>query len=244
VIGTIYALTSPEGEIRYCGKTITVPSHRMHTHKRDAFAYRHRHVCNWLRTIYEAGQQPKMMVCETIDLTEMSVADQRAAMNEAERRWIAQLKALGFRLTNATHGGDGRHGHQNSAEHRAKISAGLTGKKFSAERRAKMSETTRKQVFKRGPENPRFGKPQLWKDPEARVAKILATKASWPEEKKSSACAHLVGNTHAKRKLTEDQVNEIRSATGRHSDIAKTYGVSQAHVSNIKSGKSRKNKEK
>jgi len=39
---------------------------------------------------------------------------------------------------------------------------------------------------------------------------------------------------HGKRPLTEDQIRAIAIATGRQVDIAKQFGITQAHVSRIK----------
>lgn len=240
--GTIYALATPEGEIRYCGKTVKLPPERMSGHRDSAYRFRSRHVNHWLRSVYDTGAEPKMMVCETVDLDGLDRQQQMAKMNEAERRWIAQLRALGFRLTNATSGGDGGQGRKASEETRQRQSAALKGKKFSAERRAKMREIALripKGTYKSGPDNPRFGKPQVWRDPAARIAKILATKAAWSDEQRVANAAKLKGNKHAKQKLTDKQVSEIRGTNLPQSTLAEMYGVSQPNISAIKTGKRR-----
>lgn len=235
--GTIYALATPEGEIRYCGKTVKLPPERMSGHRDAAYRFRNRHVNHWLRSIYDAGSEPKMVVCETVDLDGLDRAQQMAKLNEAERRWIAQLRVLGFRLTNATDGGDGRHGYKASEETRRRQSVALKGRKLSPEQCALMSENARNQPRKSGPENPCFGKPQVWRDPAARVAKILATKAAWTAEEKEAVRAKALGNKRAKRKLTLDQAIEIRASKLLQSELAKIFGVSRSTISFIKSGK-------
>jgi len=238
--GIIYALASPDGEIRYCGKTARKPNHRMSAHRSDAYRHRHRHVCNWLRSIYDAGKEPKFMVCEIVSFDGLDRAAQLAKLNEAERRWIEQLRALGFRLTNATNGGDGTHGRQVSEVTLRKMSASQAGRKLSAERVEQIRQSARNRKtenYKSGPENPRYGKPQVWRDPAARIAKILSTKAAWSEERKESATSHLKGNRFAKRKLSLDQVEEIRTSTLTQSALAKMYSVSQSTISFIKTRK-------
>lgn len=48
---------------------------------------------------------------------------------------------------------------------------------------------------------------------------------------------HVQGTRHGSNKLTEDQVREIRVASGSQRAIAKTFGVSQQTVNDIKSGR-------
>lgn len=43
---------------------------------------------------------------------------------------------------------------------------------------------------------------------------------------------------HGQRKLTEATVQEIRASTGKCRDVAKQYGISATHVSEIRTGKS------
>ncbi len=50
---------------------------------------------------------------------------------------------------------------------------------------------------------------------------------------------NLRGEAHGSSKLSDDQVDAIRSATGKQYEIAARFGVSQGHVSEIKSGKQR-----
>jgi hypothetical protein len=48
----------------------------------------------------------------------------------------------------------------------------------------------------------------------------------------------LVGERHGSAKLTTREVQEIQNAIGTQHEIATRYGVSQSHVSTIRSGKS------
>lgn len=45
------------------------------------------------------------------------------------------------------------------------------------------------------------------------------------------------GEAHPCARLTEEQVNAIRAATGTHKDIADRFGVSRQHVGSIRGGK-------
>lgn len=187
------------------------------------------------------------MVCETVDLTGLDRTEQMAKLNEAERRWIMQLRALGFRLTNATTGGDGGHGRVASSETRRKMSAAQTGKKRSPEACANIKAARAlqpKETHRRGASHPHFGKSRVWRDPAARVAKILEAKAAWSGDQRAKASSHLRGNKFAKRKLSDDQVVEIRASSLSQSKLSEIHGVSQSTISFIKAGKRRPLQEK
>ena len=47
------------------------------------------------------------------------------------------------------------------------------------------------------------------------------------------------GETHSNATLTNRQCDEIRASTEVQSVVAKRYGISQSHVSNIRQGKRR-----
>jgi hypothetical protein len=106
-------------------------------------------VAHWLRSI---GFLPHVWVLET----------DPADLNEAERRWIARGRELGWRLTNLTDGGEGfagRHSAETRArmsvthrgvkrapftnQHRANLSLAASARRASPETRRKMSEYRR-----------------------------------------------------------------------------------------------------
>lgn len=89
----IYALTDPDGSIRYIGKA-NVAADRLKSHLRDA-RRRSTPVYSWLRKLMDARKMPGLVVLEVCD-------DWR----EAERRLIAQHRAAGARLLNLADGGD------------------------------------------------------------------------------------------------------------------------------------------
>jgi hypothetical protein len=136
----IYALVdSRDGQIRYIGKG-NDPADRLASHCRvKGGTYKDR----WIKTLLTAGLKPTLVLLEAC-LPE--------AWQDAERRWIKTGRALGWRLTNGTEGGEGVHP---TDEVRAKLSASLKGRPKSSETRRKMSaarkgnalpETTRKKI--------------------------------------------------------------------------------------------------
>lgn len=254
MIGTIYALADPEtGRIRYCGKTTRTKAQRMSCHKADAYRFKRRHVCNWLRTVFDGGREPRFIVCEQIDLSGRSRPEQLIAINAAERRWIEQLKLLGFELTNATNGGDGCHGRVVSAETRRKAAASNKGKTRSAEARDNIRAAALSrppQSYLRGDQHHAFGKAQVWADGEARSAKIrnhwqkrevreahsTRMRGTMSAEERDKQSKRHRGNRHAAR-MSEESAREIKAAVGSHTSIAARFGISRSLVGLIKSGR-------
>jgi hypothetical protein len=108
------------------------PRDRLRRHVRDALTYGvDTHSARWIRTL---DAEPTLVVLEECA---------REAVEEAERRWIADMREAGCRLTNHTDGGDGMLGKSPSAETRAKIGAAHRGKVVSTETRARMSAAAR-----------------------------------------------------------------------------------------------------
>lgn len=97
----VYALVDPrDGEIRYVGKCRGYLNSRVRGHLREARETDTRtYKLAWLRQLLDLGLEPEGRVLERcID------AD---ALAETERRWIADLRERGVRLTNLTDGGEG-----------------------------------------------------------------------------------------------------------------------------------------
>ena len=91
----IYTLAHPiTGEIRYVGKTKYSLNDRLCKHM---ITYEKNHRANWIRSIEKLGLKP------IIELLEEVSEDNWI---EAEQYWITQFKAWGFRLLNATEGGE------------------------------------------------------------------------------------------------------------------------------------------
>lgn len=152
---SIYGLAHPiTGEVRYVGQTRGPIEKRLTGHigaarnGNDSQRYLHR----WIRKVErETKLTPNVILLEECDANELNVN---------ERKWIAHF---GSRLTNMTSGGDFTAGRRNTphealvrggktagkmlkgrpktAEHRAKLSASLTGRK-----RGTPSEDTRRKI--------------------------------------------------------------------------------------------------
>ncbi len=118
----VYALSDPEtDELRYIGITILTLERRLSQHMRPA-TLRGDYRSNWIKSLRTRGLRAKIELVEEVASVE--------AMKEAEQFWICQFRALGFRLTNGTDGGNhvaGSH-KPKSKEQKAKISASLTGR--------------------------------------------------------------------------------------------------------------------
>ena len=135
----IYTLHDEAGGIRYVGKT-TKPLHdRLTKHLRDARAGGHSHKANWIRRMLSAGRLPDIRLIEAVSGDGV----------EQERRWIKFFRESKLDLVNLTDGGEGVAGCGRiiTPEHRAKISAALTGCKRSDTTKAKLREIAKRQQF-------------------------------------------------------------------------------------------------
>lgn len=142
----IYALTDPNGVVRYVGKS-DAPMFRYRRHLEDASDT---HKARWIRALASVGAKPTLHILQVVAFEQWQ---------EAERRWIARLTAEGAILTNSTEGGKGplapspetrekmrqrKLGGKQSIEHRRKVSAALKGRPKpprSAEHIAKIAAT-------------------------------------------------------------------------------------------------------
>ncbi len=127
----IYALTDPDGSVRYVGQTSQgMRRPRQHLYRsRDLSRRDHRGA--WIRSLTSVGAMYGVEVLELF-------AD-RAWLNFAEARWIAHGRNQGWRLTNHTDGGDGCVGRIQSDETKKKMSAATTGRIISDEWRRNIS---------------------------------------------------------------------------------------------------------
>ncbi len=99
---TIYGLAHPRtGTVRYVGKCTQDVSRRLANHEYKARSGRARTpVGFWIRGLIGRGLRPKLIVLEVV---------RRGSWRKAERRWIAKLRADGYRLLNVNAGGNGAH---------------------------------------------------------------------------------------------------------------------------------------
>lgn len=110
----IYGLVDPRtDEVRYIGKSTTGLS-RAEKHSLPAEIARARtHKTNWLASLQRRGLTPEIVILEETS---------KAASARREICWIADAALMGWRLTNATPGGEGRPGPR-SAQFRRRMSA-------------------------------------------------------------------------------------------------------------------------
>lgn len=102
--GTIYALAldrAPDG-FRYVGRTVQPLRRRLRNHldgarKPESRTF-HLPVAKWIVKHEAAGDEIVIVELESVDETEL---------DDAERRWIADLRGKGYRLLNVTDGGHG-----------------------------------------------------------------------------------------------------------------------------------------
>ena len=128
--GIIYGLIDSETlELRYVGQTTKLLDVRLRRHKnrRD-----NPHLRNWL---------------DKCPVSIITLERDPADINEAERRWIREMREQGARLINMTDGGEGGLGHKHTPETRAKMRAAKLGNQYAlgyqhtSEARAKQSAT-------------------------------------------------------------------------------------------------------
>jgi hypothetical protein len=114
------------GEVRYIGKS-TDPKRRLANHLCETSAC---HRTHWLRSLAARGLKPVLVTLE--------VVEGRWPWQEAERWWIARGRALGWRLTNSTSGGDGVP--NLSKEARERIATGWRGRNHTSEARQRVAD--------------------------------------------------------------------------------------------------------
>lgn len=140
----IYGLFDPlHREIRYVGYS-TVGMKRPQTHLYESVYLNpknyHRHVYAWIRSVYEAGRKPQIVIIEYQD---------DRTIQEMEVSWISFFREIGCDLTNCTDGGDGASfpGDSNPskrADVRAKNSASHLGKSWKPRDEKKWKENLSK----------------------------------------------------------------------------------------------------
>jgi hypothetical protein len=124
----VYHLIDPNtSRIRYVGKA-EILIDRIKNHYKPCRLKDQTHKNNWLKSILIQNKLPIVEVieeCENID-----------TLNQAEIKWIAHYRSLGYDLTNSTDGGTGG---KLSPESIAKMSASKKGKNLSEEHKKNIS---------------------------------------------------------------------------------------------------------
>jgi len=127
----IYVLRDPRNNaVRYVGFTQKTLSKRLSGHVSQRNGKNHR--AHWIKQLYDLGLRPIIQPIFTWD-------DPGIKWQLVERNWIKELRAIGWKLTNTTDGGEGMLGYSPSIETRQKHSAAITGRKHSPEAREKIS---------------------------------------------------------------------------------------------------------
>lgn len=135
----IYGLLDPRNyELRYIGKTNSIEA-RLRQHLYDARNGAKNHKCDWIRLLLSKDLKPIICILEEVT---------KENWQEVEKRFIADAKENGLRLTNFLEGGQGfttdNHplkGKRLSEEHKRKISKGGKGLKRSSETRQRISKS-------------------------------------------------------------------------------------------------------
>lgn len=140
-MGVIYGLFDPRKplwlwEVRYIGQTIKVPAERRlsghiweaNRGDRDSYTLR------WLRSLLRDDVRPHFQVLETCE---------DKVMSEREVVWIASGRRQGWRLTNASNGGESNAGFKHTAESREKMSLAKRGRPQTDEHKRNAAEATR-----------------------------------------------------------------------------------------------------
>lgn len=110
----IYALKDPvTKEIRYIGKSASGLK-RPQEHLKPKEYNKHTHKAHWVKSLILRGLQPEIEV--------LLVLDSGDQLDSEEIRLIAEYRAAGAALTNATDGGEGALGRKVSEETRQKVS--------------------------------------------------------------------------------------------------------------------------
>lgn len=127
--GFIYGLADPRTlEIRYVGRTINDPWGRRYTHVQHARQGKVGHKSSWIRALEADGVEPLLVIIEQ-DVPEADITDR-------ERYWVMAGNSWGWRLTNATIGGEGSL--RWSDDSRENLSHALKGRVFTEEHREKL----------------------------------------------------------------------------------------------------------
>lgn len=258
----IYALSDPRTphDYRYVGRTIWTPQDRLKAHIQTAMARRPdgrwrnavTHRAAWIRAMIRDGYHPIITVLAETTLERRVVVEQL---------WIAALKEAGYRLTNATSGGEGNHLYKATGQTRQRQSE--ANRRRYANNPAERELCRQRIVSRFGTEEGRrwLSEKALtqWSVPGAREAQSERLKAvcADPEfvKRRSDSLRHtlletdrgqqirkalsrrLAGEGNHTAKLTWEKVRQIRAeyAPGviTQKQLAERYGVEQSLISMI-----------
>lgn len=189
----IYGLKDPDTHmIRYVGKS-TSGLRRPKQHSRPASYNKTWHVARWIKRLIVKNKRPEIVILAETDLQHI---------NTDEQWWIAYGRLSGWKLTNATDGGEGTVGYVMSERTKRKIGektkARLStpeGKKAhdEAHRTAEYRDVARKLATEARKRNPGLmvsGDSNIAKDPKIRKKISRAAKKRW-KARKAAGYSHL-----------------------------------------------------
>lgn len=222
----IYALLDPETLLpRYVGWSF-YPGRRLRAHINQAKGGAIGHKANWLRSVLSRGAEPMLFILES------GFGD----YEEAERRWIRDLRLSGTALTNATDGGEGAPGFCPSEETRARMSAARTGRKMPASAIAKTAAALRgrKQsaTHVAALAATRRGKAPLAATAAARLVNLGKKQSAEVVAGRMAGIKRRAGAEF--RKLDDESVRIIRSGFYTNERLAWGHGVSVSTIDAIK----------
>lgn len=194
----IYALCDPDtGEIRYVGKA-NDPQVRLRRHLRPQELNADTYKSRWIRSLLACGKKPSLVVIDTVTIT---------TWQKAERRWIADLRARGARLTNTYDGGYGRQaGLKHSPEVIEKIRRGLIGRPVSQETRGKLRERfAGKPLTEEHRQKLSEVHKERWAqvDPEEREETLRHLRHGWSEESRKKVSQTRLGKKRGKNTTSQ-----------------------------------------
>lgn len=137
MIAAIYGLFDPRTDTcRYVGKTSVHLSQRLRGHISDAKRRKHSvRRFSWVLSLLNSGVEPVIRCLEIVT---------SGSWQEAEKRWIAKLRADGIDLVNTTSGGDGCDGMRHSEETKARMSDSAKRVQADPAMRARISAAVKK----------------------------------------------------------------------------------------------------
>ena len=195
----IYGLADPiTKDIRYIGKSIRVKG-RYNDHLNDkSKTYK----ANWITSLRKRGLKPFLIILEELNDTD--------DWQKVEIEWIKKAKKSGWKLVNATDGGDGVT--NISGEGYERMRTTWIGRKHTPETLIKLSKASK-------------GRRKTKEQKEAMSKIMKGREIKWKDKLKVAV-----------RKFTPKKVKEIKQElkTIKGSELAKKYNVHRTTITKIK----------
>lgn len=216
----IYGLKHPNSlEPRYVGFTSKTLEKRLtgHIWEANSHSATPTHKNRWIKSLTKHGIKPEVFVIE-----EVSEDNWKAR----EQFWIKTLKEKGYRLTNATDGGDGILGFKptkRTLEYLSKVRKGKSGYW-----KGKHHSEATKQKISQSKQNPSL-------ETRRKIGKSNKLKKNFKEHMQTITELARTVNMQKKRKLTDEQIEEIKllSSQGLSAyQIAPKFNVSAVTIYN------------